>query len=138
MAYGLYLKLDQGVWGYGDYSPTNKLTGTIYSDKQMNTPADLTGKTLTIRIFKENKKSDYFDKTASIVSGTAGTWEYAVNEGELPGDGIWFVKVEVSDGTSIESTLNRVDLVIREAPTGSTSASINALLLEDGGNLVLE
>lgn len=104
MAYKAYLTLDQPRWVNGDYSSSNKLTGTIYSDASKATAYSLTGLTLKIRIFKRWQNSDYFDKTATIVSASAGTWEYAVAKGEMPQPGMYVLKVEMSSSGNQVST----------------------------------
>lgn len=96
MAYGCYLTLDQPVWVRGDFSSTDKLSGTIYTDKARSTTLNLTGSSLTVRIFKRWHNVDYFSKVASIVSAANGTWSYVVARGELPQPGIYLLKVELS------------------------------------------
>lgn len=117
MAYGLYLTVDQPKWYRDDYSDSNKLTGTIYSNKQKTVKANLTGYTLVIRLYKGNRWGDHFGKTASIVSATNGTWEYAVNENEMPPPGIYNVKLELTQSGRRESTLNRQELLVLEGPS---------------------
>ena len=117
MAYGLYLVLDQDQWYRDDYSATNKLTGTIYTNKSLTKKKDLSGYTITIRLYKGSRWGDHFGKTASIVSATGGTFEYAVNEGEMPPPSIYNVKVELSKTGDRESTLNRQELFVLEGPT---------------------
>jgi hypothetical protein len=117
MAYGLYLILDQPKWFRGDFSSTNKLTGTIYSDIKLTRKANLSGYTITIRLTKNHRWGDYFNKTATIVSATDGTFEYAVAENEMPPPGIYNVKAELSKSGARESTLNRVELLIVEGAT---------------------
>ena len=117
MAYGLYLIIDQPKWFRGDYSTTNKLTGTLYSDQKFTREANLTGYTVTIRLTKNHRWGDYFDKTASIVSATGGTFSYAVGQNEMPPPGIYNVKIELSKSGARESTLNRQELMIIEGPT---------------------
>ncbi|UVF62432.1 upper tail fiber [Nitrososphaeria virus YSH_922147] len=117
MAYGAYLSLDQSKWASGDYSSSNKLTGTIYSDKDKTTALTLTGYTLTIRMFKSRWNSaDYFNKEASIVSAGSGTFSYAVAQGEMPPDGRYMVKVELVKSGEQMSTLNDVYLFVRGGP----------------------
>lgn len=104
MAYKAYLTLDQPIWNNGDYSSSNKLTGTIYSDASKSTAYSLSGLTLTIRIFKRWQSRDYFSKTATIVSASAGTWEYAVGRGEMPQPGLYLIKIEMSSSGNQVST----------------------------------
>lgn len=117
MAYGLYLRLDQDVWARGDYSSENKLTGTIYTDKNRTQKKNLTGYTITIRMFKPRTIGDRFNKQASIVSASGGTFEYAIADGELPIFGLYEVKVELTKSGVKESTLNHVEFQVLEVPT---------------------
>ena len=116
MAYGLYLTLDQQEWYRGDYSSENKLTGTIYTDKNRTVPKNLTGYTITIRLFKPRTIGDRFNKTASIVTAASGTFAYAVGEGEMPIFGLYECVVELSKSGVKESTLNHVELQVLEGP----------------------
>ena len=117
MAYGLYLELDQKQWYRSDYSSENKLTGTIYTDKNMTVAKNLTGYTITVRMFKPRTIGDRFNKTASIVTAASGTWDYAVGEGEMPIWGLYEVKVELTKSGVKESTLNNVILQVLEGPS---------------------
>jgi hypothetical protein len=116
LAYGLYLTLDQQEWYRGDYSSENKLTGTIYTDKNRTVAKNLTGYTITIRLFKPRTIGDRFNKTASIVTAASGTFDYAVGEGEMPIFGLYEVVVELSKSGVKESTLNHVELQVLEGP----------------------
>ena len=118
MAYGLYLSLDQDTWYRGDYSSENKLTGTIYTDKNMTQKKNLTGYTIKIKMMKPRTIGDRFNKTASIVSASGGTFDYAVGEGEMPVFGLYEVKVELSKTGVRESSLNYVEFLILEGSTG--------------------
>ena len=117
LAYGLYLIMDQPKWFRGDFSDTNKLTGTIYTDQKFTRKANLTGYTITIRLTKNHRWGDYFNKVGSIVSATGGTFSYAVAENEIPPPGLYNVKIELSKSGSRESTLNRQELMIVEGAT---------------------
>jgi len=117
LVYGLYHTVDQTKWYRDDYSATNKLTGTIYTDLNKATAKNLTGYTITIRLYKGNRWGDYFNKTADIVVAGSGTWSYAVSQGEMPPPGIYNVKIELSKSGDRESTLNRQELVVLEGPT---------------------
>lgn len=117
MAYDSYLKLDQTRWYAGDFSSSNKLTGTIFTDSNLSQPKTLTSYTLTIRMYKAGHMTDLFNKAATIVGATLGTWSYAVATGEMPSPGIYYVKVELSQSGKRESTLNRVELHILAGPT---------------------
>lgn len=116
MAYGLYLSLDQKKWFRGDFSNTNKLTGTIFSDINQVTPKNLSGYTIKIKFFKENRLGERFNNTASVVSAANGTWEYAVQQGDIPPSGLYLVKAELSQSGDQESTLNRVEIMILRGP----------------------
>ena len=116
MAYGIYLKLDQKRWFRNDFSATNKLTGTIYTDVNEVTPKDLTGYTITIKMWKPRTIGDRFNKQASIVVAADGTFEYAVQEGDMPIYGIYYVIVEISKSGDRESTLNQVEFQLLEGP----------------------
>lgn len=119
MAYGLYLSLDQPRWFRDNFSATNKLTGTIYTDINQTTAKNLTGYTLKVRLSKPDgpgKFSDFFDKTASIVVAANGTWEYAVQDGDMPARGLYYMTLEIAQSGDQESTLNRVEFHILEGP----------------------
>lgn len=116
MVYGIYLSLDQTQWFRGDFSSENKLTGTIYTDNQLVTAKDLTGFTVTIVLFRPGTLSSRFRKTATIVSAANGTWEYAVQDSEMPPSGIYQAKVELTKSGVQESTLNYVELLILTGP----------------------
>jgi len=118
MVYGLYLTLDQSQWFRGDFSATNKLTGTIYTDINRQTAKNLTGYTLAIRLHRPKHFGDYFNKSADIVVAANGTWARAIQAGEMPPRGIYYVKLEISKTGDTESTLNRQELHILEGPTG--------------------
>ena len=121
--------MDQPKWFRGDFSSTNKLTGTIYSDIKLTRKANLSGYTITIRLTKNHRWGDYFDKTATIVSASDGTFEYAVGEGEMPTPGIYNVKAELSKSGARESTLNRVELLVVEGATAWNTMILSAIRL---------
>jgi hypothetical protein len=116
LAYGLYLTLDQQEWYRGDFSSESKLTGTIFTNKNKTTKKDLSGYTVTIRLFKSRTIGDRFNKQATIVSATNGTFEYAVGEGEMPIFGLYEVVVTLTKTGVQESTLNHVELQVLEGP----------------------
>jgi len=118
MAYGIYLTLDQDQWFNADFSATNKLTGTIYTDINRQTAKNLTGYTLKLRMHRPKHFGDFFNKTADIVVAADGTWSYAVKQGEIPPRGIYYVKLEIAKSGDQESTLNRVELHVLEGPGG--------------------
>ena len=117
MVYGLFLQMDQTKWYRADFSATNKLTGTIYSDINMGTAKDTTGYVITIRLYKGNRWGDHFDKVATAVTEADGTWEYAVGQNEMPPPDVYNVKIELSKSGDRESTINRQELLIIEGPT---------------------
>jgi hypothetical protein len=116
LAYGLYLTLDQQEWYRGDFSSESKLTGTIFTNKNKTTKKDLSGYTVTIRLFKSRTIGDRFNKQATIVSAANGTFEYAVGEGEMPIFGLYEVVVTLTKTGVQESTLNHVELQVLEGP----------------------
>ena len=116
MAYGVWLKLDQKVLYNGDFSSSNKLTGTIYTDEALTSAFTLTGYTLTVRIFPRGSSTDYFEKEASIVSAGSGTWSYAIAENELPSAGLWQVAIELEKSGEVMTTLNNVEILIKGGP----------------------
>ena len=118
MAYGQYLKLDQQQWYRDDFSDTNKLTGTIYTDKSNTVAFNLTGYTLKIRMMRNNRWGDHFGKQATIVTAADGTWSYAVTTGDMPPPGIYNVKLELTRANRQESTLNRQELYVLEGAVG--------------------
>ena len=117
MAYGIFLKLDQSRVYTGDFSSDGFLTGTIYTDSILSTAKNLTGYTLKVRMHKPGSSGDSFNKTATIVTAASGTWKYLVVSGDLPPAGLYYVKIELSSSGVLESTLNRVELLILGGPT---------------------
>ena len=119
MVYGIYLSLDQSKWKQSDFSDTNLLTGTIWSDRDRTSAFNITGYTITVRIFSRFGGGDGFSKTATIVSGSGGTWSYAVAESEMvaPSDRPYLVEVEIDKTGEIMSTLNVVEFWVLEAPS---------------------
>jgi len=119
MAYGIYLSLDQPKWKQSDFSASNKLTGTIWSDKDLTSAFNLTGYAIQIRIFNRFGGGDGFDKTAAIVVAASGTWSYAVAESDMvgPSNRPYLVEAEISKSGEVMSTLNVVEFWVLEAPT---------------------
>ena len=117
MPYGLYLTMDQPVFYRDDFSSDNKMTGTIYTDTNKTLAKNLTGYTLVIRMFKNNRWGDHVGKTATIVVAASGTFSYAIQQNELPPPDIFNVKLELSKSGVRESTLNRQEILILEGPT---------------------
>lgn len=117
--YGLYLTVDQRRWRYADYSSENGLTGTIYTDEAKTVAKDLTGYTLTIRLFRRLSNADHLNKTATITTAASGTWHYYPLQGEMPQSQIYVVKLELSKTGVLESTLND-DQLLTIYPGSST------------------
>ena len=119
MVYGIYLTLDQPRWKQSDYSDTNLLTGTIWSDRDRTVAFDLTGYAIQIRIFNRFGGGDRFDKTATIVTAASGTWSFAVAQSDMvgPSNRPYLVEAEVSKTGEVMSTLNVVEFWVLEAPT---------------------
>jgi len=121
MAYGIYLSLDQDRFFRNNFSSTNPLTGTIYTDINQTSAKNLTGYTIIIRMSRPNgpgRFSDFLNKTATIVVAANGTWSLALASGEVPQRGVFYVTAEISNATDTESTLNRVEFQIIQGPTG--------------------
>jgi hypothetical protein len=112
-----YLALDQPKWYRDDFSSEDKLTGTIFTNQSYTVKKNLTGYTLKVRMNKNYRWGDHFNKTATIVTAADGTWSYAVNQNEMPPPGIYNVKLELSKSGVKISTLNRVELLILEGPS---------------------
>ena len=93
----LYLKLDQEIWNQGDFTADNTLalTGTIYSDNTFATAFDLTGYTLEIELYDQNRSAIFTDD-ADIVTAADGTFRYKPSIGELNIDFIGEVKIKLS------------------------------------------
>jgi len=115
--YGTYLRLNQKTWREFDFSTINKLSGTLFADKAMTTPRDLTGSTLKIRIYRRWRRLDRFNKSATITNPTAGTWEYTVAKGEMPRRGIYLLEVEIISSGVQESTFP-VEFFVQGSPSG--------------------
>jgi hypothetical protein len=116
MAYGIWLRLDQSRWNRSDFSSENKLTGTIYTDKNRTVVKNLTGYTIKIRMFKTRTIGDRFNKTADIVTAADGTFSYAIAQGDLPIWGNYEVLVELTKSGVQESTLNQIEFQIMDGP----------------------
>lgn len=110
-----YLKLDQDVWGYGDYTDSNSyaLTGTIYTDEDQTVAANLTGFTLTIKFYEIPSGFTGVSDTAEIITAGSGTWRYKPSSGKMPARGLWTVVMELSLSGSLVQTINRQELLIR-------------------------
>lgn len=96
----LYVKLDQHEWGVTDFTDENTyaLTGTIYSDRQLSTPVDLTGWNLTFRMISQSKIIFDNDNDITTVTPASGTWRYLPESGRsaLEADGQVYIRLEKS------------------------------------------
>ena len=50
------------------------------------------------------------------MSASAGTWSYAVAVSEMPSPGVYLLKVDLTKSGVVESTLNRVEFLVRNIP----------------------
>lgn len=119
MPLGIYLKLDQNTLFRNDFSDDSSLrfSGTVYSDRVLATAFNLTGYTLTIRFHKEWGAADYFNKTGTILVAANGTWYRNLVVGDLPTPGIYLCKMELTKSGTQVSTLNRVEVLVKEGST---------------------
>ena len=121
MAYGLYLTLDQRRWRYGDFSSANGLTGTVYTDEAKTTPKNLTGYTITLRLFKfPLGNTDFLNQTATAVVAASGTWQFLPTQGQMPAWHAYYAKIELTQSGVQESTLNN-DQVLNIIPGPSNN-----------------
>jgi len=104
MVYGAYLALGQTRWIRANYSDSNLLTGTIYTNKNKTTAFNLTGYTLKVRIYRRWRNIELFDKTATIVTAANGTWSYAVAIHEMVSPGYYLLSIELSKSGEVIST----------------------------------
>ena len=119
MAYGLWMSLDQTRWYRNNFSATNPLTGTIYTDINQTTAKNLTGYAITVRLSKTTgpgRFSDFLNKAATIVVAANGTWSLALTSGDTPQRGLYYVTCELTKSGDQESTLNRVELFMLQGP----------------------
>lgn len=116
MTLGYYLTLDQNSLFNGNFSDSLKITGTCYSDISKTVVLDLTGYTLTLRLYKENGFSDWYDQTCSITTAASGTWNKAVTSGTLPQAGLYLVDLVLTKSGTRISNLNRIELLIQRGP----------------------
>lgn len=113
--YGAYLTVNQPRWIRGNYSDTNDLTGTVYTDKNKTSAFNLTGYTLKVRIFKRWKNTELFGKTATIETAASGTWSYPVGQYEMVSPGFYLLSIELSKSGEVMST-NPVEFQVVEMP----------------------
>lgn len=117
MTLGYYLSLDQTVLFNANFSSTLKLTGTCYSDINKTSVFDLSGYTLTLRLYKEDGYLDYFNQACTIVTAASGTMNIAVTSGTLPTAGLYLVDLSLTKSGTQISNLNRVEMLIQRGPT---------------------
>lgn len=102
----LYCKLDKKVWGLDDFTDVNSLgiTGTIYSDEQLQTVFDLTGYTPSFRFISQGVLLYDDDDDISIVTAADGTWRYKPQSGRMiaSGNGEVSIRLEKS-GTKVSA-----------------------------------
>lgn len=102
----LYLKLDQNLYGLDDFTDENALalTGTIYSDRDLNTVFNLTGYTLSFRFISQGIVLYDDENDISIVTAASGTWRYKPQAGRFSdwGDGEVVIRCEKS-GTRVSA-----------------------------------
>lgn len=116
MVLGFYLDLPQTVLFNGNFSSSLKLTGTCYNEIQKTTAFDLTGYTITLRLYRENGYLDYYNETCTITVAASGTWEKAVTSGTLPYAGLYLVDLVLTKSGTQISNLNRVEILIQRGP----------------------
>lgn len=111
----LFLKIDQTEWPFGDFSTESKLTGTIYTDKELVTPKDLTGFTISIKLFRRWHRMSFISQNVSAVSAVNGTWEYAVTESDFIHPGLFQLELELTKSGVREST-KPVEFYVKWSP----------------------
>jgi len=96
-------KLDQEIWVKGNYTATsgNGLSGTIYTEPKMANAKNLTGYTLKIRLYDQNRREVFSDDCDILVAGS-GTWEFLPVKGEFNIDFIGEVEIELTKSDETE------------------------------------
>ena len=119
MVYGAYLVVNEKVLFNSDYSSDSglKLTGTIFSERSLTTAFNLTGYTLTLRIYKNGSDSDQFNQACTITTAASGTWYLQIASNTLPVAGVYYAKMELSKSGTVISTLNDQEILIKKGPT---------------------
>lgn len=113
----LYLKLDTETWKEFDFDDTNGITGTIYTDRAFSSAKDLTGFTITLKLYKIWHRVARIQKECTIVVAASGTWKYLPVEGDIPVAGLYEAEIELTDNSGIKkSTINRVEFYIKRSP----------------------
>ena len=118
MPLGVYLTLDQSVIYNENFSDVSgfRLTGTLYSDIGKTVAFDTTGYTITLRLAKDNGKSDYFNKTCTALVAASGTFYIQITENSLPTAGLYLAYIELTKSGSKITSLNRNELLIERGP----------------------
>lgn len=103
------------MWAYGNHTSNNTyaITGTIYTDAGLTIPANITGFTLTFRMFSEPSGSNALEDSASIISAGSGTWRYKPADGMMPGRGVYTVCIQAVSATAHLDTINRVEMLVK-------------------------
>lgn len=112
---GTFLTLDQSIFNYENYSSesTQKVTGTLYSDINKTTAFNLTGYTLTLKLYKDSFTVDYFNQTCTITVAANGTWYINIASNTVPNRGLYLARLELSKSGSVISSLNRVEVLVQ-------------------------
>ena len=113
----LYLKLDSDTWKEFDFDDTNGITGTVYTDRAMSSAKNLTGFTLTFKLYRRWHRVSRVEQTATIVVAASGTWKWLPVEGDIPINGFYNAELEIADASGIKkSTKNDVEFFIKGGP----------------------
>lgn len=113
----LYLKLDSDTWKEFDFDDTNGITGTVYTDRVMSSAKNLTGFTLTFKLYRRWHRVSRVEQTATIVVAASGTWKWLPIEGDIPINGFYNAELEIADASGIKkSTKNDVEFFIKGGP----------------------
>ena len=116
MTLGYYLDFPQKVLFNGNFSSSLTLTGTCYTDINKTVAFDLTSYTLTLKLYKDNGTSDYYNETCTITTAASGTWSKAVTSGTLPYAGLYLVNLQLTKSGTQVSNLNRIEILIERSP----------------------
>ena len=99
----LFSKLNQELWVQGNFTATNAngLSGTIYTEETFTNVFNLTGYTLKIRGYDQNRDIQ-FDDDIDILVAASGTWVYLPTSGELNNDFIGEIEIELTKSDDTE------------------------------------
>ena len=119
MVYAAYLVVNEKTIFNSDYSSDSglQLTGTVFSERSLTTAFNLTGYTLTLRIYRNGSDSDQFNQTCTITVAASGTWYLQITSNTLPISGVYLAKMELSKSGTVISTLNDQEILIKQGPT---------------------